>query len=371
MPSTDSMGYEVLVNFPHGAAPNSSLTLATDGKLYGVTAFERNYLGGMFRYDLNTNTYPYPGYFNDIGYRPTAGVLQASDGMLYSATTKDLTYNELNLYSYNIQTDSFEKKISLIGANGIPTGNDATLGTFTEYKSIPVIFKHPQAQSTCVGSKASFSVSAGGYQIQTQWQKSTDMGITFTDINNATNAVYSFQSTISDSNTYYRAILIDSFGSDTSAIAKLTVYTPPAVDTLNAVICQGQSFPIGTDLFWQEGSFRDTIKNGLRRGCDSIVILNLSYLVDTSCIVYEGISNDRNQYFKLYPNPNEGEFIIENNHAEPFNIDVINILGEKVKEFSLSAIKKEFNISDVAPGMYNVIIKDDRQQLQVIKIVKE
>ncbi len=94
--------------------------------------------------------------------------------------------------------------------------------------SLPSITSNPSDQSVCLGSTATFSVSATGSGLTYQWQKSGSIGMTIynnTPISGATSSSYSFTPSLDDNNFTYRCIVSNSC-SATSNPATLRVSSP-------------------------------------------------------------------------------------------------------------------------------------------------
>ncbi len=70
---------------PGGYAPNGSLKLASNGKLYGTAYGGSKELGILFEYDPETNMYAVKSEFDDTSgiYYPVGSLMQASDGKMY------------------------------------------------------------------------------------------------------------------------------------------------------------------------------------------------------------------------------------------------------------------------------------------------
>lgn len=72
----------------------------------------------------------------------------------------------------------------------------------------------------------------------------------------------------------------------------------------------------------------------------------------------------------VYPNPNTGEFTIELNNGSIKNIDVMDLTGRIVLSNSSNNDKVDFNIKNLANGVYYVRIQSN-STVDVIKIVKQ
>ena len=88
---------------------------------------------------------------------------------------------------------------------------------------------------------------------------------------------------------------------------------------------------------------------------------------DLECDYLTEISESSKSNIKIYPNPTNGELIIENN--EPVFIELYNIYGQIIKQFDLQLSENKINISDLNNGIYIVKIID--QKSIIIKIVKK
>jgi hypothetical protein len=75
-----------------------------------------------------------------------------------------------------------------------------------------------------------------------------------------------------------------------------------------------------------------------------------------------------NESLKIYPNPNNGIFTID--ISEDRQIEITNVLGEKVRELQLVRGKNLITLDDQANGIYFVKILYEHGQ-EVIKIIKE
>nr|WP_315143679.1 alpha-amylase family glycosyl hydrolase [uncultured Flavobacterium sp.] len=72
---------------------------------------------------------------------------------------------------------------------------------------------------------------------------------------------------------------------------------------------------------------------------------------------------------KLYPNPASNYFTLS---AETTKVEIYSITGQKVKQFdSVKSIDQQFSISDLSKGFYLVKAYNDKNQTQVLKMIKE
>ncbi len=104
--------------------------------------------------------------------------------------------------------------------------------TFLVPVLIAVINTQPVPTTVCAPNIAVFSVAASGANPTYQWQVSTNGGTSFTDIDGATSATYSFATNNGQNNNLYRVKVFSSCSPSTPAISNavlLTVNSPAII----------------------------------------------------------------------------------------------------------------------------------------------
>jgi uncharacterized repeat protein (TIGR03803 family) len=113
---TDSIGqnHEVLYSFTDGSKPTGALLLASNGMLYGTTAF-----GGSVDYGIVFSFDPVAETFTKIsdldgatGGRPRGGFMQASNGMLYLTTFEGGAHAKGTILELNPSTNQMTVRYS-------------------------------------------------------------------------------------------------------------------------------------------------------------------------------------------------------------------------------------------------------------------
>ncbi len=109
------------------------------------------------------------------------------------------------------------------------------------------------------------------------------------------------------------------------------------------------------------GSSIPGLKSFINRRRASLV----SQMLTANCMVGVSEQVQENAVLKLYPNPNRGEFYVENiNDADV--IEVYDVLGRKLHYIVLDQIKQKRHIQlpDVEPGVY--VVKVGNQQVKFV-----
>jgi len=115
-----------------GSVPYGNLVQASNGKLYGLTtAGGASGNGVLFEYDPATNIFIKKANFNGVGKgsQPYGSLIQANNGKLYAMTKIGGTSNFGTLVEYDITTDTLIKKIDFNGSNGKWPLGDLMKGT--------------------------------------------------------------------------------------------------------------------------------------------------------------------------------------------------------------------------------------------------
>ena len=117
-----------------------------------------------------------------------------------------------------------------------------------------------------------------------------------------------------------------------------------------------------TDYLWEDMSTGSTLVVNAD-GWYSLTILTegCEYTDSVYVLAYNNIADINNNEFAVYPNPSNGQFIIEMTltEAQDVVITIVNTNGQVVREMKFDDIEKltrEVNLNDVAEGLYNIRI---------------
>ncbi len=83
----------------------------------------------------------------------------------------------------------------------------------------------------------------------------------------------------------------------------------------------------------------------------------------------DGVQEEKNLEFNVYPNPGYGIYQIENSHAQSFEITVYNILGKQLMETVETSSNYTLDIQDFDNGVYflQIMSKNQKKTVSLIK----
>jgi hypothetical protein len=86
----------------------------------------------------------------------------------------------------------------------------------------------------------------------------------------------------------------------------------------------------------------------------------------------DGISENENldNLIRLFPNPTSGIINLITDVEFIYDLKIINLTGQVVKELNRMIGNQQLDVKDLLPGMYIIHIVSDKQHMQ-IKFVKE
>ena len=122
--------------------------------------------------------------------------------------------------------DRYQYRCVVSNLAGAKTSNPAELRVLAK---APSIITQPQDVTVETSENAVFSIAADGDELSFKWQDSADSGETWSDIDGATSANYSFIAEKSCNGNKYRCVVANVVGTRTSEFATLTVMDPPVI----------------------------------------------------------------------------------------------------------------------------------------------
>lgn len=161
-------------------------------------------------------------------------------------------------------------------------------------------------------------------------------------------------------NTYVD--VIPNFNNCDSTITTTLNLWPSYIDTLTAVINQGDSIFLAGNYQFTSGYYTDTLSTTI--GCDSILVTSLSVLIGTN-----NLSNFENDLL-VYPNPFDQQILFKSTNNKALSIFVVDASGKRIfvkEEFNDNEFK--LNTENWPPGVYMMAIQSG-QNLGLKKIIK-
>jgi hypothetical protein len=172
-------------------------------------------------------------------------------------------------------------------------------------------------------------------------------------------------------------------GCDGSGTVTVFSYSNPIISATpqKTIACQGEPVviqAIGADTYtWSNNATGDSITvyppaSFLVSGTSNEGCSSNTYAVNVSADPCTGINakNGKEYFIKIYPNPNNGLFVIESDVTET-SIEVRNILNQLVLREELLSNPQEINILPFPNGIYTVTIYKNQQQIGKTKLIKQ
>ena len=235
---------------------------------------------------------------------------------------------------------------------------DTTSGTMTDIAPEGLVFiaanaSHNGENLLIVSSEVSGTVAI--YELQGC--------ISSTAVTDSSCNTYLWNNIVYSNSGVYSDTLSNSFGCDSIITLDLTIFNiAAAIDTISGnLVASG-----GVNYLWNTGDTASTITpdtNGLYsvtvtdiNGCTETVSFNVTFISNTGIV---GLNNN----FRLYPNPNNGQFVVECQEKIE-SIVLYNIQGQIVKSFS-RVNSKQFTINEsmIEKGVYFINISTQNESI--------
>lgn len=359
----------------HGNSPHGSLIQVSDGKLYGMTTSAgSNNNGVLFEYDIFINTYTkkVDFYSPTTGRNPFGSLMEATNGKLYGMTSG--SQYEGTLFEYSISTSTCTKLLDFYGAsNGAKPGgslmqaSNGKLYGLTQKGGVfnyGVLFEYDLISGIYTKKVDFDSINIGCYPSGTLLQAIDGKlyGMTVSGGTNNYGVLFEYDIT---NDTIIKKLDFDgintgggSYGSLMQASnGKLYGLTMMGGCYNNGVLFEYD--PV-SDIFSKKLDF-DSI-NGSHPF--------YTYLIEVpDTIVSINDNNIESNNIKIYPNPSNGEFIMEHQIDNFINIVIYDTQGRIM--YSENNLKKTNHISvNIKPGLYFIKISSDKGCMQKKLIIE-
>jgi hypothetical protein len=147
----------------------------------------------------------------------------STDGGVTFTNIPGATNSSLTLSNVMASMNNFQYKVLISNTCTSELSSTASILTVNDQ---PTISSQPSNTSLCPGSNAIFSINASGPGLSYQWQLSTDGGLTFNNINGATNSNLNVNNVMGSMNgNQYKALILSSCSSSaiSTDVATLTI----------------------------------------------------------------------------------------------------------------------------------------------------
>lgn len=266
--------------------------------------------------------------------------ISSSNTLVCPGTAATLSASGANSYTWTAgpSTSTFvvnPSATSVYTVNGITSSGCIALGTFTVSTYVPALSINPGYASICQGSSITLTANV-----------SNGSGFTWNGVPG--------QNTLTVSPSTNSIYTVTAFSSSASvncpATATAMVYIKAipqiSLSTTSTFVCQGAA-PVVISAFggslysWSNGATTSTIQSApvttvyVVTGTNSLGC-SATASIQVVVSVCEGLAeNDLSSGVELYPNPNNGNFVI---HAlRDGNYTLVNALGQTIQQFECSA----------------------------------
>jgi len=318
-----------------GSNPYGSLMQASNGMLYGMTSSGgANGWGVLFQYNSATNTYikklDFAGTTN--GGNPKGSLMQASDGMLYGMTENGGANNDGLLFQYNPTTNTYMDKYDF--------ANTATSGS-KPYGSLI------QASDGMLYGMT-YRGGANGWGVIFKYNPTTN---TYTDTYDFANTATSGSNLSGDLMQASDGMLYGmAYGGGANSDGLLFQYnltTNTYTDKYDFASATGRS-PDGSLIQASDGCLYGMTNGG---GANNLGVL-FKYCIGTTGIQQLAGNNEQ---VNIYPNPNNGSFVIEPSSNTKQTLLVYDVNGKQVLSQTING-KTSIDASNLNEGVYNINI---------------
>ena len=339
-----------------GATTNVITT--TVATVYSATVTNANGCKGSVSYTLGTS--------------PSLSLTAISNpAALCNGNTATITVSGATSYTWNtgaitstiVVTPTITTTYSVVGTSGACSGTTTVILTVN---ANPTVTATSSPTSICAG--ASSTLSAIG-------------AITYTWNTGATTANITVSPII---NTTYTVTGSNAAGCTNSKTISVIVNPNPTVSavTNNSLLCTGQTATLtgsgATTYTWNTGATTAVIAvsptitttytlTGTTAGCSNLTTVTQSV---STCAGVQALGVQSSE-FGVYPNPNNGEFIISvNKITDNTFVEVYNGLGQLVNRNALKDLTNKVNLTKEADGIYHVRIIQDGKSVYGAKVLK-
>jgi uncharacterized repeat protein (TIGR03803 family) len=357
-----------------GAGPRGSLMQASDGNLYGTTAYGGiNDHGTLFQYNIAIGTYTKKFDFNGLnGSRPyDCKLLQATNGKLYGMTHEGGIQNAGVIFQYDISANSYTKLYEFdLPTGGLPQGSlmEASDGNFygmaeiggTSSASGGVLFQF-NPNTNVYSVKFNFLCGSGMYPkgslVETPDRKL--YGMTYSGGINNCGTIIQFDPLTN--------ILVKKFDFSGVASGKWpnSSLMQASDGNLYGLTSNGGVNDLGVMFQYNpiSNSFTKKIDFDGVNGSQPY----FTNLIEVTNLITSILESDKSTNCLIFPNPNNGSFTVM--LEDDSQLQIFNSLGKIVFDKKLQTGENSIKMFDATDGIYFVKIKNKEGIVTSKKIV--
>jgi hypothetical protein len=374
----------------------SNITTAMQGNLYRVkiasTCSTSPLVSDAAILNINEAT--------NIAQQPTEVTACVNSNAVFTASTtgatstyqwqvssdNGLTYNNINgaiteTLTLNDVSVNMNNNLYRLSATSVPCGITYSNGAALLVALPPLITTSPTSLAVCAGEDAVLSVVGQGTGVTYLWQVSTDNGVTFTDVANATGSTYTINNvSVGLNNTIYHVTLdVRSCGSVVSDTARLTVLSLPVVELSapSTVLVPGASITLNANAVGGLGSliwlYNNTPINGQSSSAYTATSSGtyvVSFTDENGCKSNSSPIVLRDSLLSsamIRPNPNNGVFTVMvkdlNSTNETVSVVIYDNKGSRMYFKVFNGVSKsnpylEVSAINLAKGHYTLVVFD-------------
>ncbi len=292
----------------------------------------------------------------------------ASTPAVCAGGTLTLTGSGATSYSWNNGVTDGVLFIPASTNTYIVTGTDANTCSDTASITIPVnalptVTASASAPIICEGQSTTLT---GGGAVSYVWDNGVTNGLAFAPTTTLTYTVTGTDAnTCSNTATQTVTVNANPVASLTAPVVVLCTGTPatltglPAGGTYSVVSGSASALSGNTFNAATTGTYIVSYSTSNVAGCTDTANLNF----DVNCILSVDALSKSSTTINIFPNPSNGQFIINSSTEIDGTVELINELGQTVYKEKMNGVSKQVQLQNTSVGIYHIKIVNGKQLL--------